>query len=153
MSDELNLVKPGFNSGWAVIQGQSFLQKNFNQSMLENFQGKGTYRDPEFIWLDTIAPTSVLFLNSNKLGKEYENDLFIGTAKNGLIYQFDLNQKRDHLSLKGTLRDRVANYGDEMQDIIFAKGFGVISDLKVGPDGFLYILVYDGRIYRVVPQI
>jgi glucose/arabinose dehydrogenase len=28
----------------------------------------------------------------------------------------------------------------ELNDIIFAKGFGRITDIEVGPDGFLYVL-------------
>ena len=37
--------------------------------------------------------------------------------------------------------------------IIFGKGFGVITDIQVGPgDGYLYILNYDGTIYRIVPS-
>jgi hypothetical protein len=36
--------------------------------------------------------------------------------------------------------------------IIFAKGFGAITDLEVGPyDGYLYVLTFDGTIYRIVP--
>jgi glucose/arabinose dehydrogenase len=30
-------------------------------------------------------------------------------------------------------------------------GFGTITDLQVGPDGFLYVLTFDGTIYRIVP--
>ena len=26
---------------------------------------------------------------------------------------------------------------------------GIITDLKIGPDGYLYILGYDGTIYRI----
>jgi hypothetical protein len=37
--------------------------------------------------------------------------------------------------------------------IIFAKGFGAITDLEVGPyDGYLYVLTFDGTIYRIVPS-
>jgi hypothetical protein len=33
------------------------------------------------------------------------------------------------------------------------QGFGVITDIKIGPDdGYLYILVLNGRIYRIVPS-
>jgi glucose/arabinose dehydrogenase len=35
----------------------------------------------------------------------------------------------------------------------FGKGFGGITDIKTGPDGFLYILSYfNGCIYRIVPN-
>ncbi len=152
-NDEINLVKPGFNSGWRVIQGPSFL-KEFDRDDLESFGGKGVYRDPEFDWLTTVAPTSVLFLNSDKLGENYQNDLFVGSVHNGTIYHFDLTKDRMHLDLKGALADKVANTPSELQDVIFAKGFGTITGMELGPDGYLYILadyLRDGTIFRISP--
>jgi aldose sugar dehydrogenase len=46
----------------------------------------------------------------------------------------------------------VANTIEELSDVVFAHGFGGISDIEVGPDGYVYILVFDkndGRIYRI----
>ncbi len=149
--DEVNLVKPGFNSGWRVIQGPSTL-KYLDESELETFNGKGVYRDPEFNWVTTVAPTSVLFFNSDKLGKNYENDLFIGSVHNGTIYHFDLTKDRTHLELKGELIDKIANTVKEVEDIRFAKGMGLITDLEKGPDGYLYVLYFldhDGTIFRI----
>jgi glucose/arabinose dehydrogenase len=154
-NDEINLVKPGFNSGFRVIQGPSNLREDFKISDLESFGGKGIYRDPEFDWLDTVAPTSVLFLNSSKLGKNYENDLFVGSVKNGTIYRFDLNNDRTHLDLEGPLRDKIANTPNELAGVTFAKGLGIITDLEVGPDGYLYVLSFpkhDGTIFRISPR-
>jgi glucose/arabinose dehydrogenase len=138
-----------------VIQGPSNLREDFKISDLESFGGKGIYRDPEFVWLDTVAPTSILFLNSSKLGKNYENDLFVGSVKNGTIYRFDLNNDRTHLDLEGPLRDKIANIPNELAGITFAKGLGIITDLEVGPDGYLYVLSFpkhDGTIFRISPR-
>jgi len=149
------LVKPGFNSGWEVIQGLSSLDKNFKMDDLENFKGRGEYRDPEFDWLDTIAPTSVLFFNSSTLGNEYENDLFIGSVKNGTIYHFDLSADRTNLDLHGPLTDKIANDSSELQDIMFANKLGIITDMQIGPDGNMYVLVdykRDGTIFRIIPK-
>jgi glucose/arabinose dehydrogenase len=49
------------------------------------------------------------------------------------------------------LEDKVADTTPEIQSIIFGKGFGVITDIQVGPDGYLYILGIDGTIYKIVP--
>jgi hypothetical protein len=46
----------------------------------------------------------------------------------------------------------VANSPDELEEggVIFGKGFGVITDMQVGPeDGYLYVLTYDGTIYKI----
>ena len=165
--DEINLVDPGFNSGWAKVQGIWFVQsqegaktepgkgeKTENPQGLVGFGGKGKYSSPEFTWDKSVAPTALKFLTSSKLGAQYANDMFVGDANVGNIYHFDLNQNRTGLRLDGPLVDKVADKVEELGNIIFGKGFGVITDLQVGPDGYLYVLVYDkddGRIYRISP--
>lgn len=146
--DEINLVEPGFNSGWRVIQGKA--PHDFNSSQLVSFNGKGKYSDPQFSWNETVGPTKVIFLNSDKLGKQYENDMFVSDIKNGRIYHFDLNAKRDGLILSGNLTDKVADSDGENSQLIFGSGFGGITDMDVGPDGLLYVLSFgDGAIYRI----
>ena len=49
-SDEINLVKPGFNSGWQEVMGLANDENGFDQSDLVDFDGKGVYRDPELVW-------------------------------------------------------------------------------------------------------
>ena len=70
------------------------------------------------------------------------NDMFVGDIKNGNLYHFDLNQQRTGLLLDGPLADKVASK-DEINQAIFAQGFGGIIDIEVGPDGYLYILTFD----------
>jgi aldose sugar dehydrogenase len=153
-NDEINLVEPGFNSGWKIIQGPSFLKEDFDKNDLEDFGGKGVYRDPEFDWFDTVAPTSVLFFNSDKMGDQYENDLFIGSVKNGTLYHFELSEDRSQLDIDGPLADKIADNSSELQEVTFASKLGIITDLEVGPDGYLYVLAEyrrDGTIFRISP--
>ena len=82
--DEINLVEQGFNSGWLEITGfpssssTSTDDDGFNPADdLVSFGGKGKYSDPEFEWTETLGPTAVKFLNSDKLGVNYVNDIFI----------------------------------------------------------------------------
>jgi aldose sugar dehydrogenase len=35
---------------------------------------------------------------------------------------------------------KIANTIGEMKDAIFANGFGRITDLEIGPDGYMYVL-------------
>ena len=148
--DEINLVEPGFNSGWRPIQGKATANSNYSQ--LVTFNGKGKYSDPEFTWNETVGPTKVKFLNSDKLGKQYKNDMFVGDVHKGRIYHFDLNDKRDGLILSGNLTDKVADSDKELNSVIFASGFEGITDMDVGPDGYLYVLSFgNGAIYRILP--
>jgi aldose sugar dehydrogenase len=161
--DEINLVEPGFNSGWVQVMGiwtpEGAIGKetagpvNSNPSNLVDFAGKGKYRAPEFIWFKSVAPTALKFLNSDKLGKQYQNDMFVGDIKKGNLYHFDLNQARTGLVLNGTLSNKISNTASDSQPVIFASGFdGGITDIQVGPDGYLYILAFAGSIYRIAPS-
>ena len=106
--------------------------------------------------VSTVAPTALIFLASDKLGGQYKNDMFVGDVKIGNIYHFKLNKDRTGLALNGVLADKVASGEDATAQIEFAHGFGIITDLELGPDGYLYVLVFDkedGRIYKIVPAI
>lgn len=178
--DEINLVKPGFNSGWSRIQGiwqieNQIIQKvSHSRAELENFNGIGNYSGPEFTWNTSLGTTDIKFLDTDKLGANYENDMFVGDFHNGNLYHFDLRKDRMRLLLEEPLKDKVANNTAELGKIIFGKGFGGITDLEVGPDGYLYVLAlyfggrncdpnlpnepcvpYDGKnsgtLYRIVP--
>jgi aldose sugar dehydrogenase len=168
--DEINLVGPGFNSGWLKITGFPSSSSSSSSSIddddndddgfnpeddLVSFNGKGKYSDPEFEWTETLGPTAVKFLNSDKLGIEYVNDMFVADIVTGRIYHFDLNEDRTQLVLEGPLADKVAETRDTagIENIVFAEDFGGIADLEVGPDdGYLYVVsLGHGAIYRILP--
>jgi glucose/arabinose dehydrogenase len=153
--DEINLVLPGFNSGWAAIQGPASAPENEGADIeedLEDFGGTGVYRDPEFAWQNTIGVTAINFLNSTALGEQYANDMFVGDINNGRLYHFDLNEDRTGLMLEGVLEDKVADNVAELDAVIFGTGFRSITDIEVGPDGYLYLLLYGpGKIIRIAP--
>lgn len=149
-NDEINMIEQGFNSGWSKIQG--IAPVDFNYSLV-NLGNEGKYSDPEFTWSQTVGPTKIKFLNTDMLGKKYENDIFVSDIKYGRVYHFDLNDNRNELVLSNQLLDKVANADEETKSIIFGSGFEGITDMDVGPDGYLYILSFGkGTIYRIVPQ-
>lgn len=157
--DEINLIVPGFNGGWRQVLGLSelydkFKEKKFDNQTLVTFNGNGKYKDPIFMWNDTIAPTAINFIESDKLGLEYQNDLVVGSVKQGRIFHFDLNENRTDLILRTPLADRIANHDTELQNVTFGRGFGIITDVETNPfDGYLYVLSADkndGSIYRIM---
>jgi glucose/arabinose dehydrogenase len=156
--DEINLVEPGFNSGWAVLSGRASLDNDgFNSSELVNFNGRGKYSDPEFSWYEDsegdVAPTGIVFLHSPKLGQKYENNMFVADWHNGNLYRFELNDTRTGLNLEGDLLDEKADTVEEAEGVLFGQDFGGTVDLEVGQDGYLYVLsARDGAIYRIVPS-
>jgi glucose/arabinose dehydrogenase len=144
--DEINLVKPGFNSGWNKIQGfwmpdgEEMGELKLNPGSLMDFNGNGEYSAPEFVWNYTVGATAVRFFDSDRYGEQFKNDMFVGDFNNGNLYHFDLNEDRTELSLDGDLDDKVADLRGEANDTIFGKGFVAITDMEISPDGYLYVL-------------
>jgi glucose/arabinose dehydrogenase len=152
--DEINLVLPGFNSGWQQVQGLASQETSFSESDLEDFNGKGHYADPKLVWVNTAGPTAVKFLNSAQLGTTYENDMFVGDVHNGRIYHFDLTADRKDLVLPQELSSRVIEKPSSpgVSNIVFGDGFGGVTDLEVGPDGNLYVVSIGlGSIFQISP--
>ena len=160
--DEINLVYPGFNSGWSLIQG--FSKNDFQGTGATSddlvYFGNGSYAEPKFDWVTPIGITALKFLNSGKLGQEYQNNMFVGDINNGLLYRFVLNQARDNILINDTslgniksLTDYEVNDPKENQPIVFGQGFGGITDIQVGPDGYLYVLSYTGSLFRILPYL
>ncbi|HEY3154463.1 MAG TPA: PQQ-dependent sugar dehydrogenase [Candidatus Binatia bacterium] len=147
--DEINLVEPGFNSGWEKIMGPDARNSN-NVSDLFSIAGSH-YGDPKFSWLNTVGPTAIVFLDSANLGAEYENDVFVGDINNGNLYHFKPNGMRDGFVFSGAgLADMVADNSAELDETIIGTGFAGITDLKVGPDGRLYVVSFgEGKIYGI----
>jgi glucose/arabinose dehydrogenase len=168
--DEINLVEPGFNSGWNKVQGiwkpkydpvrggdliagEKLIEKDIRT--LVDFDGRGRYSEPEFTWNQTVGPSQMKFLNSDKFPSEYKDDLFVGDTNDGYLYHFELNDNRTSLILKGDLEDKIADNPQEIaeNDIIIGQGFGHITDIEVGPDGYLYVLSHDNNtvsIFRIL---
>jgi glucose/arabinose dehydrogenase len=113
---------------------------------------KGKYYDPIFEWSDSIGVTDLVFVASDKLGKEYEGNLFVGDFNSGYLYRFILNQTRTGLLLNGSLSDGGAYNNLENIEAVFARIEGGITDLDIGPDGLVYIVSHDGKILRLEPM-
>jgi glucose/arabinose dehydrogenase len=159
--DEINLVKPGFNSGWNKVQGfwkpkgEEKGNIELRPSNLVDFNGKGFYSGPEFTWIKTVGPTAITFVNSDKLGKQFQNDILVGDVNTGRLYHFDLNEQRTGFNLKGQLADKIADTDGETKGTVFGHDFGEVTDIKVGPDGYVYVVVFsqqDGKILKIIPR-
>lgn len=153
--DEINIVEPGFNSGWHKVMGPIGRTNVTVETDLTIFNG-AKYEDPVFSWYAPVGVTDIEFLNSSELGDRYKNNIFVGDINNGNLYFFEVNQDRLGLSFHDPrLLDLVADpvkegVSGELSSLILGEGFGRITDIESGPDGFLYILTYeDGKIYRI----
>ena len=152
--DEINVVKPGFNSGWIKLMGPLSRNADVNVAdQLVNYPGSH-YTDPIFSWKNSIAVTDIEFMKSSVLGQKYKNNIFVGDYNNGNLYYFELNSTRIGIKPEAGLSGLVVDNDNQLSAVTFGTGFGAISDIKTGPkDGFLYVLSFDdGSIYRIVPS-
>ena len=158
--DEINLVEPGFNSGWKQVMGP-ISKNNIIEDELVNFPGS-KYAAPVFSWVPSTGITDIEFLNSSKLGEKYANNIFvgdIGAETDGYLYFFQVNDDRTGITFDSNsqigLTDLIADNEEEMSAIAVGTAFGGITDIETGPDGFLYLLTVDresdgeGKIYRI----
>jgi len=146
--DEINLVPPGMNGGWNKIMGPDGRDTQ-NQSDLF-FIPNAAYSDPEYSWAAPIAVTSIIFPADSALPFDLKRSCFVGDNNNGFLYSFTLNRARDAFVLTGGNADLVADNAAERDAHRFGQDFGAVTDLEVGPDGWLYAVGLDsGRVFRI----
>jgi glucose/arabinose dehydrogenase len=157
--DEINLVEPGFNSGWKSVMGPISSNTGVTESDLVNIPGSH-YADPVFSWAESRGVTDIEFLNSSAFGSIYENGIFAGDITSGILYYFQPNAERTGMGLENDplLNDMVADSDDELSGVTLGTGFTGISEIETGPDGNLYILTYDrenegqGSLMKIIPS-
>ena len=147
--DEINLVKPGFNSGWISVMGPADRADADLSTLSSNPSENFVYSDPEFSWYEAVAPTAISFPDKDSFRK-YSDSLFVGDFNTGAIYNFQLNSDRTGFVFSNPdLSDLVLDDNDEIDEIIFAKGFQGVTDIKFH-DGAMYVIsIGDGSIYKI----
>ncbi len=150
--DEINIVRPGFNSGWDRLMGPLSRIDGDPGSLYE--VPRSSYADPVFSWAFTIAPTAIRFLNSPRFSANLRNNCIVGNVSTNKLFRFPLNEDRDSFVLGGNLADGVMDFEDEDDgQLLFASGFGLVTDLQIGPDGYLYVVSHTFRgVFKIRPR-
>jgi aldose sugar dehydrogenase len=156
--DEVNIVRPGFNSGWKKLVGP-ISESEVTEEDLVNFPNSH-YSDPVFSWNPSLGITDIEFLSSSKFGPKYTNNIFVGDITNGNLYFFEVNKTRTGLTFDNPdiQEDLMVDNEEQLESITLGTGFGGITDIQTGPDGFLYVLTFDqesdgeGKIYKILPS-
>lgn len=129
--DEVNLVKPGLDYGWPLA---TYGLAYSGDQIAESPVAPGI-EPPLLQWTPSIAPSGLDF---------YRGDAF--PAWRGRLLAGSLvGQKLLLLSLEG---DKVAR-----EDLLIDGTIGRIRDVRVGPDGLVYLLSdgKNGGLYRLEP--
>ena len=156
--DEINLISEKFNGGWAKVMG--IVEEEIINPEKEYSEFK--YENPKFAWEKPIGVSGLDFADSNYF-PNHRNWLFVADSNSGNIYYFQLSESRTNFIFESReLEDNMINIlnntstsssYESMNEILFGQNFGVITDLKFGPDGSLYVSsLFDGKIFRIFPE-
>jgi len=131
--DEVNVIRPGVNYGWPVITYGA----NYGTGTKI---GEGTTKpgmaQPIHYWVPSIAPSGMAFYTGNKFPK-WRGDLFVGALKDQMLVR---------LKLDG---EKVVH-----EERMLKNALGRIRDVRVGPDGLIYLLTDEsnGMLARLEPE-
>lgn len=131
--DELNLIEAGQNYGWPeATYGNEYRSNNpigVDPDETDEFVHPVTH------WTPSIAPSGLAYYDGDAF-PGWQGNLFVGA----LAYQ-QIN--------------RVVLDGEEVvhQEVLLDNELGRIRDVRMGPDGFLYVLTdaTDGGLFRIEP--
>lgn len=128
--DELNVLKSGANYGWPIIT----YGVNYDGSVITNQTHQAGMEQPLTYWTPSIAVCAAEFVTGNRFPK-WQNNLLVTALK---------FEELRRLVMDG---DRVVD-----QEILL-KGYGRVRDVKVAPDGALYVLTNSpDALLRILPE-
>jgi aldose sugar dehydrogenase len=118
------------------------------------------YADPAFSWKWEVAPGGMGFVNGTALGTQFQGDLFMGAATpnlaGGYLFHFNLTGNRKKIAVDDPrLQDRVADNLakheiTESESLLIGRNFGVVTDIRTGPNGNLFVVsLSNGAIYEI----
>jgi glucose/arabinose dehydrogenase len=92
---------------------------------------------PLHYWVPSIAPSGMAFLTSERYGKSWVGNLFVGSLKFGYL---------DRIELSKPFKGKV-----EREHKLLLEVGERIRDVRQGPDGLLYVLTdsQDGKLIRL----
>ena len=129
--DEVNIIKAGANYGWPRV---SFGEEYRGGSIGTGSDAPGI-EAPLIHWTPSIAPSGMSFYTGD-LFQEWQGDLFVGALAGQHLRRLELEGKR------------VVD-----QEVLLQGRIGRIRDVKVGPEGYLWLLTdeQNGSLYRLKP--
>jgi glucose/arabinose dehydrogenase len=130
--DEVNLPLPGVNHGWPVI---TYGANYFTGTSIGEGTEKPGMAQPLYHWTPSIAPSGMAFY-AGEAFPAWNGDLFVGSLKFRLLVRLEL---RDGKVVE--------------EERLLTDQFGRIRDVRLGPDGLLYLLTdaANGQLLRLTP--
>ncbi|ADB39400.1 PQQ-dependent sugar dehydrogenase [Spirosoma linguale] len=128
--DELNILKKGANYGWPVIT----YGIDYNGSIITTETQREGMEQPITYWTPSIAVSAIEFVTGNRFPR-WQNNLLVTALK------FE------------EIRRLVVRDDKVTEQEVLLKGYGRVRDLKIGPDGALYVLTNSpDALLRITPE-
>ncbi len=134
--DEINLPRAGGNYGWPVIT----YGENYGGGKIgDGLTAQAGMEQPLHHWTPSIAPSGMAFLTSDRYGKAWQGNLFVGSLKFAYLNRMELSAPYSGTVLRET--KLLGEMGERIRDV------------RQGPDGLLYVLTdsSNGKLIRLVP--
>lgn len=130
--DELNIIRKGLNYGWPIIShGRSY----GDGAQIGEGTEKPGMEQPVKYWTPSIAPSGLLFYEGDAF-PQWRGSVFIGSLSLHFLQR---------LELQG---DTVVH-----EEQLLSLLLGRIRDVRVGPDGLIYLVTdaVNGQVVRLQP--
>lgn len=129
--DELNRIQPGANYGWPVATHGI----DYSGARISPYRSRPGMVDPVHVWTPSIAPAGMTRYQGPAF-PDWQGDLLVAALVAKAVIRVELEDGR----VVATHRH-------------FAEIDERIRDIKVGPDGALYVLTDspNGRVFRIHP--
>jgi glucose/arabinose dehydrogenase len=128
--DEVNIIRKGKNYGWPLVS----FGINYDGVPVTNKPTRPGIEPPVHTWTPSIAPCGMAFITSDKY-RGWKGNILVGS----LAFH--------HLT-------RLQVEGDKIvKETKMLDGIGRVRNVKIGPDGYIYVSVEGpGRILQLVPE-
>ena len=128
--DEINVLQSGKNYGWPVIT----YGINYDDSVITDQKEAPGMEQPLHYWDPSIAPSGMAFVTGD-VYPNWKGNLLVG-------------------SLKFTYLNRVVleNNSKVVKEEKLLEGIGRLRNVRMGPDGYIYVSVEQKGIYKIVPM-
>ncbi|HET6390898.1 PQQ-dependent sugar dehydrogenase [Hyphomicrobium sp.] len=130
--DELNLVTAGSNYGWPVVT----YGVDYDDSIISNQTSAPGMVDPVYVWVPSLATASLVSYYGNVMPDDWRGDFLVGSLAGECLVRLRMDSGRV-VKEERYLHNKI----------------GRIRDVKVAPDGYIYLLTdsSEASIYRIEP--
>ncbi len=127
--DEVNLIEKGANYGWPVV---TYGKEYWGPSI--GVKEKAGMKQPLYHWVPSISPSGMMMYKGSAFPK-FSGNLFLATLAGSHLHRIVMDKNRKLLKEEKLLEDLEERF----------------RQVKMGPDGMIYLSTDSGKILRLKP--